>query len=285
MKKTPTILILGIHGMLGHTLFQYFLNLYPKTTWGTTRKTFSVATYEKDFKKIAKKISKIDFVINAIAITQKDEDIEDIIQINSLFPHQLEALSTKYGFKLIHVSTDAVFSKDCGRVHETSTVSPTTLYGASKLLGETNSKNAITIRTSLLGLSPYKKEGLLERVKKQKAVKASIHQRWSGCTTLQMAKLCEYLCHPKVFNIIRKTSPLFHFAPLDPTNRYRLLKTYLSLISSKVKLTKSQDVKCNRSLKTNYSQLLRMETYTSNLKTALQDLLKFEKEDLNSNSL
>ncbi len=289
MKKHPTILILGTRGMLGHTLFSYFSSVYPKTTWGTQRKKssnpyllpLSVEGYETDFKKIFRRVKKVDYVINAIVINQKDAAIQDIIRANSIFPHQLETLGKKYGFKLIHVSTDAVFSERAGKVNENTPISPTTFYGASKLLGETSEPNAITIRTSLIGRSPYKKEGLLERTTGQKTVTASPNQRWAGATTLQFTTFCNYLCNEKVFKKLRIKSTVFHFAPLGPTNKYHLLKTYLSLIHSSCKVQKTTLPKMTRQLATLYSQLLLNKYYLNNIEKALEELLLFEDKAAN----
>ena len=73
------------------------------------------------------------------------------IAINSLLPHQLAQMAAARGARLIHFSTDCVFSGRRGNYVEDDEPDPVDLYGRSKLLGEVTAPNALTLRTSIVG--------------------------------------------------------------------------------------------------------------------------------------
>ncbi len=93
-------------------------------------------------------------VINCIAITPDslgDTDVQSVILTNSVFPHYISGITKQWGAKLIHISTDGVFSGQKGGYTEISPPDPCDLYGRSKLLGEVVDENCLTIRTSFYG--------------------------------------------------------------------------------------------------------------------------------------
>ena len=149
---------------------------------------------------------------------------------NSEFPQKLAELSKKYVFKLIQVSSDAVFSSIYGEATEQNKTNPENEYGKSKLKGEPKSMSVLSIRTSLLGFDPLKRKGLLEWASNSiNNIHGYTNHTWSGCTTLQFAKLCEFLIKNDNFDTYRKNSPILHFAPLGPTTKYEILSDFLKL--------------------------------------------------------
>lgn len=286
--ETPRILIIGAKGMLGRTVFNYLIMKYPNTIWGTYKinpkkneriMPFDANNYTSDFRKIIKKIKKINYVINCIGIVNGNEPPEELIYINSLFPHILEKYSQKYKFNLIHVSSDAVFPKLSGLVTEKSKASPEDIYGMSKMLGETTWIRAITIRTSILGFDPNNHRGLLEDVKRaKKNIKGYANQTWSGCTVLQFAKLCEWIIQNDKFQEMRKFSNIIHFSPLIK-NKYNIIKSYLSLIPKKYLLKKANSTKITRYLGSEYFDLDMLKMYNANMQNALAELINFEDEN------
>ena len=66
-----------------------------------------------------------------------------------LLTTNIDKLSEKLNFKLIHFSTDCVFDGKIGLYKETDIPLPQDFYGLSKLLGELKSKKNLTIRTSI----------------------------------------------------------------------------------------------------------------------------------------
>jgi dTDP-4-dehydrorhamnose reductase len=102
-------------------------------------------------------------VVNCVGIVkQAVEDPEPAIRVNAVFPHQLAAACRERGARLIHVSTDCVFSGRKGGYVESDLPDPVDVYGRSKLLGEPATPGALTIRTSMIGRELATSHGLLE---------------------------------------------------------------------------------------------------------------------------
>lgn len=284
IQTIPHILIMGAEGMLGRVAYHYLKLNYPNNVWGTASNSrnrlffeFKVENQSKDFKIILKEIKKIDYIINCIAIINKKAPIENLVRINGSFPHFLENKASKLGFKLIHVSSDSVFSHLSGKVNENSTPTPDNIYGISKLLGETYSKDSLTIRTSILGFNSKNSNVLLEWALKQKNKKVNgyINQLWTGCTTLQFAKLCEWIIFKKKFSQLRNFSNTIHFPPLK-SSKYNILKSFSSISKTHFKLEKVTGKKITRQLSSSFFDLSRLEMYTVKIHKALRELNDFE---------
>lgn len=286
IQTTPHILIMGAEGMLGRAVYHYLKLNYPNSVWGTTSNSynrsflkFRVERQSKDFRIIFKKIKKIDYVINCIAIINQKDPIENLIRVNGLFPHFLENEASKLEFKLIHVSSDGVFSHLCGKVSENSKPNPDNIYGMSKLLGETNSKNALAIRTSILGLKSKNSNALLEWALKQKNKKVNgyVNQLWTGCTTLQFSKLCEWIIFRKKFSQLRNFSNVVHFSPLK-SSKHNILKSFSFISKTPFKLKKVTGERITRQLTSNFFDLSKLKMYTVKIHNALKELVYFENE-------
>ena len=133
-----------------------------------------------------------DVVVNAIGIVKQRSSATDAvlsISVNSLFPHQLAELCAAAGARLIHFSTDCVFSGRRGAYVEDDPPDPIDLYGRSKLLGEIDAPGVLTIRTSIIGRELENMTGLLEWFLGQAGgrVKGFTRVRWSGVTTNNLA--------------------------------------------------------------------------------------------------
>jgi dTDP-4-dehydrorhamnose reductase len=74
-----------------------------------------------------------------------------LIQVNSLFPHQLADLCIERGIRVVQISTDCVFSGFRGNYNELDVPDPVDLYGRTKLLGELHRPGCLTLRTSIIG--------------------------------------------------------------------------------------------------------------------------------------
>src|SRR5919204_2341370 len=89
-----------------------------------------------------------DVVVNAVGIVKQRPEAQDAIlsiEVNSLLPHRLALDCRAVGTRLIHLSTDCVFSGERGGYRETDRPDPVDLYDRSKLLGEVTAENAITL--------------------------------------------------------------------------------------------------------------------------------------------
>ncbi len=137
-----------------------------------------------------------DFLVNCVGIIkQRDEANQAIpsITINSLLPHRLASTLAEYGGRLIHISTDCVFSGKRGMYTEEDPSDAEDLYGKTKALGEVTGANCLTLRTSIIGRELSQFRSLLEWFLAQKGRSIRGYQRviYSGVTTNYLSSLIE----------------------------------------------------------------------------------------------
>ncbi len=136
---------------------------------------------------------KPDALVNCIGIVKQRQSAQDRIQsiaINSLLPHQLAATCETHGVRFVHFSTDCVFSGSKGDYVEDDPSDATDLYGRTKYLGEVSTRNAITIRTSLIGRELAHFASLVEWFLVQRGeVFGYTDAIYTGLTTAQMARI------------------------------------------------------------------------------------------------
>lgn len=197
--------------MLGHELLRSYSHNYDtKVTLRNSLKDyakFKLFTSDNSIDKIdIRSIDNIksvfnDFspevVINATGIIkQRNEAFSHIpsIEINSLFPHKLKAVCDEVGSRMIHMSTDCVFSGGKGNYLEDDFADANDLYGRSKFLGEVTGENCITIRSSIIGLELQNKKSLIEWFLSQKGeINGYRKAIYSGLTTMEMARIIEHV--------------------------------------------------------------------------------------------
>ena len=222
------ILILGGDGMAGHMAADYLNKLAGYQVLHTTRRLPGKAAIQcdaLDFDRVGSIISeqKPDFVINAIGLLNQEVDRRPYegITLNSLLPHFLAKELDKYGGRLIHISTDCVFSGAFGSYTEDSPADGLSLYAKTKSLGEVKESNHLTIRTSIIG--PEKKHdgiGLLQWFQKQKGtISGYTNVWWNGVTTLELAKFIRYAMDNRL-------NGLCHLHAPEKVNKYELLKLF-----------------------------------------------------------
>jgi dTDP-4-dehydrorhamnose reductase len=133
-----------------------------------------------------------DVVVNCVGLVKQRAQATDpliALPVNSLLPHRLARLSMLIGARLIHFSTDCVFSGERGRYGESDVPDARDLYGRSKLLGEVNDPHALTLRVSIVGPElGGGAQGLLAWFLAQRgAVQGFRNAVFSGLTTLELA--------------------------------------------------------------------------------------------------
>lgn len=285
MNKHYNVVVLGACGMLGRVVYKYLKREHPLNIFGTDRNNtefieLDALSPDKCLKNLRKKLKKIDYIINCIGILNKDIDknIKDAIAINSLFPNKLARWTEKSDCKIIHVSTDAVFSPVAGSVCEKDMPYPIDLYGSSKFLGEPNSSKVLTVRTSIIGFDPIKKKGLLEWVANNKngTLKGYKNQKWSGCTVLQFAILCDDLIFNGKFDLLRKKTRIFHFAPISDITKYEMVKSMNNMFLGEKQVKKEDGQDITRILYSEFVNLLKIKRFESTFSQALKKLISFE---------
>ena len=200
------ILILGGDGMIGHKMAQVLsvqnheivISIREKKELTLKSISSKVKVFLNDFinDNILDLLDKVnpDVIINAIGITTRrgvTENISDSIYLNSFFSHQLSNWALAFKKRLIHFSTDCVFSGSEGSYLEDTTPDALDYYGKTKGLGEINSKSSLTIRSSMIGPELFNKTELFEWIinNKEKEINGFSRVMYSGVTTIYMARL------------------------------------------------------------------------------------------------
>ena len=202
------VLILGGSGMLGHKLWQTFRGRFdayvtfrqPAGAYARTglfdpaRSIGGVSAGDFDSVTRAFARARPEAVVNCVGIVKQDAAAKDpstSIAVNALFPHRLAALCGAAGARLVHLSTDCVFSGRGGNYSEADDPDASDLYGRTKLLGEVGGENCLTIRTSMIGRELSGAHGLLEWFLSQEGGRVRGFRRavFSGFTTGALAGL------------------------------------------------------------------------------------------------
>lgn len=262
-----TILVLGAGGMLGHKLCQElhphhevwagFRQLPPALRdwpgWPEGLRPRMVdgieATRPESLDRALETV-RPHVVINAIGIIKQLREAKDAIlsiSVNALWPHLLARRCAAASCRLLHFSTDCVFS---GRLppgqayRQEDLPDPADLYGRSKLLGEVSLPGCLTLRTSIIGRDWRKADSLLEWFLSQKGrtVRGFRRAHYSGLTTRTLARLVRRLLeeHPDLHGLWQVAA--------DPITKFDLLHLVRDRLSCPVNIEPWDDFQCNRVL-------------------------------------
>lgn len=135
-----------------------------------------------------------DVTVNCVGVIKQRADAAAYIPsitLNSLLPHHLAENAAEWGGRVIHFSTDCVFSGRRGNYSETDISDAEDLYGKSKFLGEVTAPNALTLRTSMIGYELSHFQSLLEWFLRQTSSRVEGYTRaiYSGLTTIRVANI------------------------------------------------------------------------------------------------
>ncbi|NLU78816.1 SDR family oxidoreductase [Micromonospora sp. HNM0581] len=228
------LLVLGATGMLGHTLMQELLDSPDIEVRGAARGTVGLppAVAERVTSgvdilaegRIGRLLDDVrpDVVVNCVGVIKQRPEVQNAVHtvtVNALFPHQLAQECTRRDARLVHVSTDCVFSGDRGGYVETDVPDPPDLYGRSKLLGEVDRAPALTLRTSIVGHELNGNRSLIDWFLSQNSVVSGYTKAiYSGITTVEFARLLRSVVLPQ-----EDLTGLYHVAAL-PISKYELLR-------------------------------------------------------------
>lgn len=283
MKK---IFILGSRGMLGHMVSNY-LNTIPDNyiiynlARNIDRSERDISIDFLDFKTLKETILSLrpDVIINCVGLLVKDSIDKPSLAIltNAYLPHFLNEISYECECKIIHISTDCVFSGKKGNYLENDFKDETNYYGLSKNLGEIINNKNLTIRTSIIGpeLKP-EGSGLFNWFLNQRnceSVKGYTKAIWSGLTTLELSKFINHC-------IINDHSGLLHATNNDAISKYDLLTLIKDIFTLSVKVEPSCQYVIDKSIKMieeinyqfpNYEVMIREMADWINMKPELYD--------------
>lgn len=258
------ILILGGEGMLGHKVFQVLSGRFE--TFGTFRSFNGLWTRypvyanvdqshtiggvdAMDFDTVVRAFAQVKpaVVINCIGIVKQLKEAKDpliSINLNSLFPHRLAELCAATKTRMLHMSTDCVFSGRKGNYTEDDIPDAEDLYGRTKLLGEVNRQGCLTIRTSIFGRDFFKQSSFLEWFLSNRGgrVRGYVNAIYTGFPTQVLARIMGDLIadYPNL-------SGLYHVSS-KPISKYDLLVRIRDAMGLDIEIEPYEDFYCDRSL-------------------------------------
>jgi dTDP-4-dehydrorhamnose reductase len=259
------VLVLGGTGMLGHKIFQLLRNSISDT-WCTVRVAANDPWLQSmelfrsgnvigcvdasDFTAVSRLLTehRPKTTINCIGVIKQRGDAKAAIPsitINALLPHQLAELCQRWDGRLIHISTDCVFSGKKGNYSEEDFSDAEDLYGKTKFLGEVSGANALTLRTSIIGRELSHFKSLLEWFLGQNHKKIVGYTRafYSGVTTNYMAALVAAIIKEQ-----RGMSGLYQVAS-STISKYELLYLLRDAYGLDVEIEQDHDFLCDRSMR------------------------------------
>lgn len=255
------VLVLGGGGMLGHKAFQVLSGEFD--TWVTFRRfdeklrktglfpadrvidgvdASDLATVQRAVDRVAP-----DVVINCIGIIKQLAEAKNArisIRINALLPHELADICRARGARLIHISTDCVFSGRKGGYTDDDPSDAEDLYGRSKFLGEVATEGALTLRTSIIGRELFTDVSLVDWFlgRHDEAVRGFTNAIFSGFTSIALSR--------EIARVIRDYPSLSgrYNVSAEPMDKYHLLLLLREAYGTSVEIEPHADFRCDRSL-------------------------------------
>jgi dTDP-4-dehydrorhamnose reductase len=256
------ILVVGVTGMLGNAVFKIFGADTAHETWGTLRSSAALRHFPErsrarlltgvdvlDQDALVSVLARVrpDVVINCVGLIKQLADAKDpltALPINAMLPHRLARLCELVGARLIHVSTDCVFSGRKGSYLESDLSDAEDLYGKSKFIGELHDlPHAITLRTSIIGHELGSSYALVDWfLAQQGSVKGFSRAIFSGLPTVELARVMKDFVVPRP-----QLSGLYHVAA-EPISKLDLLQLVAAQYGKQIEIRPDDGLVIDRSL-------------------------------------
>jgi dTDP-4-dehydrorhamnose reductase len=275
-------LVLGASGMLGNAVLRVMHENPCLEIFGTVRsnnvpsffstevaKTIMTGCDVTDHDVLVRLFGEVrpDVVINCIGLIKQLADIDDpliTLPINAMLPHRLASLCGLLGARLVHMSTDCVFSGSKGGYKEDDISDATDLYGKSKYLGEVDYPHAITLRTSIIGHELQSAHGLIGWfLSQQGSCKGFRRAIFSGLPTVVLAKVIRDIVLPR-----SELTGVYHVAA-KPISKYDLLKLVAEVYGKTIDIIPNDELVIDRSLNAD-----RFNSATGYVAPSWDDLIK-----------
>jgi dTDP-4-dehydrorhamnose reductase len=255
------ILVLGASGMLGNAMVRVLNENSALEVFGTVRSGGAGQFFTPDIAErliagidveqhdaLVKLFARIrpDVVVNCIGLVKQLADAEDplvALPLNAMLPHRLARLCELAGARLVHMSTDCVFSGKKGGYRESDSPDAEDVYGRSKLLGEVAYPHAITLRTSIIGHELQSAHGLVGWfLSQEKQCKGYTKAIFSGFPTVVLAQIVRDVILPRA-----DLSGVYHVAA-HPISKYDLLKLIADVYGKTIEIVPDDKLAIDRSL-------------------------------------
>ena len=255
------ILVLGASGMLGNAMVRVLSEKSDLEVYGTVRSESTKRYFQESVAKklltgidVAQQDSLInafnrahpDVVINCVGLVKQLADADDPLQavpINTLLPHRIARLCELSNARLVHMSTDCVFSGDRGGYCEDDVSDAQDLYGRSKYLGEVDYPHAVTLRTSIIGHELQSTHGLVGWfLSQQGKCKGYTRAIFSGLPTVVLAKIIRDVVIPRP-----ELRGVYHVAA-KPINKFDLLNLIARVYGKQIEIVPDDKLVIDRSL-------------------------------------
>jgi len=248
--------------MLGNTVLRWFDQHSDQEVFGSVRALSCVAGLQTQLKKaqfvsghelqdssgLKNLLERVqpDVVINCVGVVKQLAGADDpraAIPINALLPHRLARICTNFNARLIHVSTDCVFSGNRGTYTEVDVPDANDLYSRSKLMGAVDYENAITLRTSIIGHELNAAHGLLGWFLAQRgSVPGFSKAIFSALPTVEFARVIQefVILNPKLRGTYHVAGPAI--------SKYELLKLVAQAYGRNTPIVPETNLVIDRSL-------------------------------------
>lgn len=256
------VLVLGVSGMLGNAMVNVFSQDPSYEVWGTLRSASAQRYFAEeqrprllvgvdvlDHDALVRALDTVrpDVVINCVGLIKQLADAKDplsTLPVNAMFPHRLARLCGLAGIRVIHVSTDCVFSGKKGLYAEGDLSDAEDLYGKSKFIGELHDfEHAVTLRTSIIGHELNSNFALVDWFLAQTGeVRGYAKAIFSGLPTVELASVIKdhVLVHPELHG-------LYHVAA-QPIAKLELLRLIAGRYAKAINIVPDEGLVIDRSL-------------------------------------
>ena len=265
MNNQPTrVLVLGASGMLGNAVFRLFAQSPSFLTMGSLRSTNLLPSLTIDLHdRIISGVdvenmdsltglfakTRPDVVINCIGLVKQLAASDDplvVVPANALLPHRLARLCEVVGARLVHISTDCVFSGVKGMYTEADASDAKDLYGRSKYIGEVDYPHAITLRTSIIGHELSGSQSLVGWFLAQKETVTGFRRAiFSGLPTVELALIIRDYVIPRP-----ELHGVFHVSS-KAINKFELLRLIAKIYEKSINIQPDDQFVIDRSLDSN----------------------------------
>lgn len=259
--NTVRVLVLGASGMLGNAVVRVFASSPGHEVWASVRSDSARARFDPGLRErirtgvdvldgdsLTQLLADVrpDVVVNCVGLVKQLASADDplaALPINAMLPHRLSRMCRLAGARLVHVSTDCVFTGARGMYREDDRADAMDLYGRSKHLGEVDAPHAVTLRTSIIGTELGSAHGLVGWFLAQsRAVKGYTRAIFSGLPTVELARVIRdhVIPQPGLHGV-------FHVSA-EPIAKYDLLGLVAELYGKRIEIRPDESLVIDRSL-------------------------------------